>query len=124
MPGSVHVPNRARSCSLVFLLALAVSLVPRPSHATIDICAVNAITGQAHVFDEDDYMGIGWKSVGETACQHFDAFVAASGFTMTQAPHRIEQALVLALASGVAFLLYARRRRQRTKLAAERPLLE
>lgn len=86
---------------------------PHAARATTDVCAVNPITRQGHVFEDDEYMGIGWRSAGERACASFDEHLAALGYTYTRSPHRLEWLVAAALALAAAALLVRRAWRRR-----------
>jgi hypothetical protein len=104
---------RIASTILIFLCAL----LPTPANATVDYCAVNTQTGDAYLFEEDDYAGIGWVAVSERDCNEFESFAAAHGHRLTSTPHKIELTLLVLIAAGalITTLLLFRRRTSRTK---------
>ncbi len=66
------------------------------ARATTTLCAVNDWTGEAHEFNSDEYMGLGWEArPGERGCDDFKAIAAASGYRYTSWPHKLEYGLLL-----------------------------
>ncbi len=68
------------------------------ARATTSLCAVNDWTGEAHEFNSDEYMGLGWEArPGERGCDDFKAIAAATGYRYTRWPHKLEWGLLLAV---------------------------
>ena len=76
---------------IVGTVALLVALLlPGFARATGSICAINELTGEGYVFDEDDYRGPAWHPVRERTCNDFDSYLQNHGYVMTRNPYRVE----------------------------------
>jgi len=92
--------------SIILILLL---FVVRNSFATVDYLAANHLTKELYWFEEDDYEGLGWKSISEVTEENEKNYLS-QGYTYSAFPHKSEYLL-----SGIALLtgltIVARRRR-------------
>ena len=101
---------KVRSKSPVLILILTVCVYYN-SFATVDYRAVNKITKEIYLFDEEQLRGIFWEPIGGSS----DAPYLASGFTYTKNPYTLDNLLTIIIASASAVILFLLRRKKLIK---------
>lgn len=82
-------PNGAVIPCLIMLLFV----FPVFTYATADVACVNHITKEVHIFEDIDYIGIGWESMGENE-DKFQEYLD-QGYAYARFPHKIEFGIVV-----------------------------
>lgn len=96
---------RSKSLVVIFVFIFCASY---QAFATVDYLAVNKITKEIYLFDQEQMRGIFWVTIGGGAEAHY----LALGFTYTKNPYALDNLLTLII-TGIAglalFLLWKRR---------------
>lgn len=90
-----------RSKSLVLILVF-IFCASYQSFATVDYLAVNKITKEIYLFDEEQMRGVFWVSIGENS----DAQYLALGFTYTKNPYTLDNLLTIMIIGVSAVFLF------------------
>jgi len=88
-------------------------MLSQTANATVDVCAINELTGQCISGDESNYpyIGIGWKFYGDK-CLEVEAICKQKNYNMTRHPYRIEIYIAaLLLIIFIALFRFRKRRR-------------
>ncbi len=94
-----HINLRMKKIiTLSFFIFLASNLF-----STIDYVAVNDFTKEMYVFEEDNYRGIFWKSIGDT--EYIENKYLNSGYIYTQFPYKLDYALLFVCFLIIGFIV-------------------
>lgn len=69
--------------------------------STVDYLAVNDLTKEMYVFEEDDYEGFFWKGIGDS--ESIEIKYIISGYHYTQSPHKLDYAILFSCILIVGF---------------------
>ncbi len=75
--------------------------------ATVDVPATNKFTREYFVFDDSDYIGIGWEPYGPR-WNDFEKIINEKGYKLAKKPYKIEISLTTLLVLTIVSLIVKR----------------
>lgn len=77
--------------SITLLILILLLLLGQSTYATCPVPAFNDITHEYYVFEDSDYIGIGWRTIPERQWDDFDKLMIEKNYRHAANPYLIDE---------------------------------